>query len=102
MQIKQVTVELLKNRGNYENTKIAISADIDEKDDVSEKITELQTFIDFKLNEDARQERYLQCKEDLELLELTENEKASRIKFIEKYDDLQKKLGELEFYHVKE
>lgn len=92
---------MLKNRGNYENTKMSITADIYDGDDIGQVLSDLDDFLNHKLNAETREAQYEKFKEELEVVELSEAERIKREKWVAKYEDFMKKIESLEFVHVK-
>ena len=97
MVIKEITVERLKNLGNYESARLNVTAQIDENDKVDNVVEDLSFYLDYKLNENDREAKLIKLKEELNSGKLTEEGIAGREAWIEKYHDAVKRFNELEF-----
>lgn len=97
MKLKEIRIEQTHNLGNYENVKLAITAELDEGDDPSAKIELIKKYIDFKLKFDERSTKYEQFKRTLDADNVHPDKRIQLNKFIQKYEAMVTEMQELEF-----
>lgn len=97
MKIKEITVERLKNLGNYESARLNVTAQLDEEDNVNQTVEDLAFFLDFKLNEGEREKKMADISIELEKGDLNEVALEKRNEWIAKYKEAWERFNSLEF-----
>lgn len=103
MQIKEISIERVKNLGNYESIRLTETAVIDEGDDPNKATDDLKFFVEHKLNEDIRATKLAEITDELQKgidtkgKELTETGIKQRENWIDQYNQEMERFNSLEF-----
>lgn len=105
MKLKEVTIEQVKNLGNYESARLGVTAELGEGDSLDAVANDLKFYVDFKLNQDVREHKLGEINRELESgkdekgKELSPAAIKQRKGWISHYERAWERFNALEFIH---
>lgn len=97
MRLTQITIERVKNLGNYESKRMGVTAEVTEKDDITAVMSDVDLWLNWNLNKAESDYKLKQFTAELGNDELPAATRKAKEEFVNWYNETEAKVAAMPF-----